>query len=84
MELINAKQPAAVDLCPIRPPAHYSVANMAERRLKPLPVPPGGTTVSDETTTYLMLESFRPDDDGGGDDDDAPLLAHSLMTSFRD
>lgn len=56
-ELINAKQSIAVDLCPLRPPAHYLVTDLAEGRLKPLAVPLVEATVNDETTMCLVLES---------------------------
>lgn len=78
VELIDAKQPLAGDLCPLCPPAHYLVTNMAEGGLKPLTVPPDEMAVDDETALCHRLESCWPDVD------DVPLLVQSAMTSFRD
>ena len=57
VELIDAKQPLAGDLCPLRPPAHYSVTNMAEGWLKPLTAPLDEVAADDETTVRHRLES---------------------------
>lgn len=51
MELIDAKQPLAGDLCPLCPPSHYLVTNMAKGLLKPLTAPLDEMPVDDETTT---------------------------------
>lgn len=51
VELIDAKQALAGDLCPLRPPAHYFVTNVAEDWLKPLTAPHDEMTVEDDEAT---------------------------------
>lgn len=60
VELIDAKQSLAGDLCPLRPCGHYLVTNGAQGRLKLPTVLLDKSSTDDETTAEAMQSSNVP------------------------